>query len=290
MPTLKRIKEDLEFNQTLIELVEVLKSISSSQFQAMKGKKERFKVFIQSFEGFFRMIDLSEPRHPFATVGSDTIGIIMITSDEGFMGGLNTQVINSALEYRKKNPAELIVIGEKGAAYLENIGEKFSSFPGIKEENKYQLVIKLRDYVIKQKMAGRVGRVILSYLEPVSFTYQRVKIMNIFPCVEIFKKKKEETMREGKKIIIESSLNQIIEYLVATWITHVFFEIFEDSKISEFAARTISLEEKYQQLMRKEKILRHKYFYDFHRLIDRSMSNTFAAALLGRKRGMNNNG
>lgn len=274
----------MEFNRTLISLVDVLKGIASSQFQMMKTRKERFKIFLDSFEDFFRIVDLSKPSHPLATIGTDRIGIVMITSDEGFMGGLNTQVINAALDCRKDNPAELIILGQKGAYYLDGMGEKFISFPGISEENKYPLLIKVRDYIIKQKTEGKIGRVVLSYPEPVTFTFQRVKVINILPSAELFEKRKEEEMYKIKKLLIESSLNKIIEYLVITWITHRLYEVFEDSRISEFAARTISLEEKYQQLSQRGKLLKYRYFYDFHRLIDRSMGNIFTAALLRRKK------
>lgn len=283
MPTLKHIKEDLEFNQSLVNLVDVLKGIASSQFQAMKGRKERFKTFIDSFEEFFRLIDLSGPLHPFAAVGSGKLGIIIITSNEGFMGGLNTQVIKEALDYRKDKPAELIILGQKGADYLEGMNEKFTSFPGIDETNKYQLLLKLRDYIIRQRLKEEIGKVVLCYPEPVSFTYQSVRTINILPCTELFEKRKEEEMYKTKKLIIESSLDRIIEYLVTTWITHRLHEVFEDSRISEFAARAVSLEEKCQVLAQRNKVLKYRYFYNFHRLVDRSMGTTISASLLSRR-------
>ena len=282
MPILKKIKEDVEFNQQLTNLVDILRGIAASQFRKAKERKEYFKTFLDSFESFFRIVDLSKPMHPFVTRGSEKMGIIMITSDQGFMGGLNTQVINTALGRRKDNPAELIILGRRGASFLKGMGEKFTFFPGIDEENKYQLLMELRDYVIRQKLEGNVGRVILSYPEPVSFTYQKVKLINILPCTELFEKKQEFISQAGK-VLIESPLGKIIEYLVTMWITHKFYEIFENSKLSEFAARTINLEKSYQQLSQKNKLLRYKYFYNFHRLIDRNMRDIFASALLRKK-------
>ncbi|MEA3305301.1 MAG: F0F1 ATP synthase subunit gamma [Candidatus Omnitrophota bacterium] len=282
MPILKKIKEDVEFNQQLTNLVDILRGIAASQFRKAKEQKEYFKTFLDSFESFFRIVDLSKPTHPFVTGGPQKMGIIMITSDQGFMGGLNTQVINTALDRRKDNPAELIILGRRGASFLKGMGEEFTFFPGIDEENKYQLLMELRDYVIRQKLEGNVGRVILSYPEPLSFTYQEVKLINILPCTELFEKK-QEFVSQAEKVLIESPLGKIIEYLVTMWITHKFYEIFENSKLSEFAARTINLEKSYQQLSQKNKLLRYKYFYNFHRLIDRNMRDIFASAILSKK-------
>jgi len=283
MAVLEKIKKDLEFNRELVDLIDVLKGIASSQFQMIKKRRERFRLFIDSFDGFFRIVDLSRPHHAFTTAGAGKMGIIMITSDEGFMGGLNAQVINSALNYRKNNSAELIILGQKGAFYLKELGEKFTSFPGIGGEIDYQMVLKLRDYIISRKLNGEIGKTVLFYPQLLSFAYREIKMANIFPCTELFERRKD-VIDGNKKVILESSLDKIIEYLVNTWITHRLYEIFEDSKLSEFTARIVSLEEKHQQLFKRSKTLKTRYFYALHRLIDRNIEEVFAAALLKRNK------
>ena len=79
------------------------------------------------------MIDFSSVEHPFAK-GEGRLGIIMITSDEGVRGGLNTRVINTALSYPGAADAQLILIGERGAGYLKDIGRDFTKFPGVTTE------------------------------------------------------------------------------------------------------------------------------------------------------------
>jgi len=82
---------------------------------------------------------------------------------------------------------------------------------------------------------------------------------------------------------LESKLEGIIEHLVAEWITHKLYEIFEDSKLSEFAARTIHLEQSYQELSRLKNNLQYQYLKEKHSFIDRGMRGAFASQLL-RKR------
>jgi len=283
MPILKRIKEDLEFSQELADLLDVLRGIASFQFRKTKESRQHFKTFLDCFESFFRIIDLTKAEHPLVSIGSDRMGIVMITSNEGFMGGLNAQVINTALEEKKDNPAELIVVGERGASYIKGLGEKFTFFQGINNENKYQILIELRDYIIQQKLKGKIGKVVLSYPEPVSFTQQRVKLINLLPYPELFKGR-EPTISETEKVIIESSLDGIVKYLVTTWITHKLYEIFEDSRLSEFAARTINLERSHQKLSQRNKLLRYQYFDTLHKLIDRNMRDIFTSSLLRKQK------
>src|SRR5207249_1255731 len=49
----------------------------------------------------------------------------------GFLGGLNSAVIQRALAAREGQPAELMVLGGRGRNYFTDIGQPFTQFPGI---------------------------------------------------------------------------------------------------------------------------------------------------------------
>jgi len=131
MKTVKQLKEELEMNGDLTNLMDVLKGIAATEFWILQKKKKRFAEFIKAFEGFFRFLDLVNVQHPFVQEQGD-LAIIMITSDEGFMGGLNARVMNAALSYPGADNAELMIIGDQGANYLASRGRKFIRFPGFK--------------------------------------------------------------------------------------------------------------------------------------------------------------
>lgn len=283
MATLSALQKELEFNTDLVALLNVMKGIAASRFQALQKRKERFKKFSDSFRGFFELIDFSVVEHPLGRAAAKRAGLIMVTSDEGFMGGLNTHVINAALAERKKE-TELITLGERGAAYLKGMGEKFVPFPGVTEENKYELALKLKDYIMKKSKEESIGKVTLFYPMPVSFTFQKVEMVKILPATELFERQKtEDRGQRTEKVIIESSPNDIIEHLVGEWITQKLYEVFEDSKLSEFAARTVNLEQSHQNLSQAREAIRYKYFRAKHSFIDRGMRETFASQLLRKK-------
>ena len=289
MATLSTLQKELEFNTDLVALLNVMKGIAASRFQALQKRKERFKKFVNSFQGFFELIDFSAVEHPFGRAVAKRAGVIMVTSDEGFMGRLNSHVINAALAERK-NETELITLGERGSAYLKGMGEKFVPFPGVTEENKYELALKLKEYIMKQSKEGKLDKVTLFYPMPVSFTFQKVEMIKVLPATELFEGQKvadslnaERHALYAEKVIIESSIEAIIEHLVGEWITQKLYEVFEDSKLSEFAARTVNLEQSHQNLSQAREALRYKYFRAKHSFVDRGMRETFASQLLRKK-------
>ena len=282
METVQKIKEELKVNTELTNLLDVLKEMASSEFRILEKKKRRFAVFLEAFEGFFQMIDFNFVDHPFAQNKTGRLGIIMVTSDEGFMGGLNMRVMNMALTYPGAEAAELITIGERGAAYLRGLGRNFIQFPGIAKEERYEAALQIKDFIMKEGLAGKFSRLVLIYPKPVTFTVQQVEVLTILPCSE-FLKKHEKSLERGEEVIIESPVNRIIEYLLETWITEKLFEVFEDSKLSEFSARTVHLDESHQVLLQRGRSIEFRYFRSHHELIDKGTRETFSAQLIRKK-------
>lgn len=281
MQSLQKLKKDLVLNRELTQLLDLLKGIAASRFRALEQEKERFARFMEAFEGFFQMIDFSLVEHPFAQDKTGKLAIIMITSDEGFMGGLNTRVINTALGCSDAQKAQLIIIGERGAGYLRGLGRDFIGFPGISSEERYEAAVKLKDFIMKEALAGKFSRLILIYPKSISFTIQRIEALTILPCSELFEERRELA---AENIIIESSLGGIIEYLLGAWITQKLLEVIEDSKLSEFSARTVHLEESHQVLLQRQKIIESRYFRSHHELVDKGMREIFSAQLICRRK------
>ena len=280
MQSAQKLKKELLFNTELTQLLDVLKGIAASQFRQLEKRKERFARFMDAFEGFFQMIDFSDLNHPFAQA-QGKLGIIIVTSDEGFMGGLNTKVVNAALAYPEAEQAAFIAIGERGAGYLKGMGRSCVEFPGIPAEGCYDVALQLKDFIMSEALKGTFVRLVLFYPRPFSFTLQKVDSVTILPCNELFAKRERIVLKE--ELILDSSLNRIIEYLLGAWITEKLLEVFEDSKLSEFSARTVHLEESHQVLQQRDKTIKFQYFRSHHELVDRSMRETFSAQLIRKK-------
>jgi F-type H+-transporting ATPase subunit gamma len=281
MQSIQKLKEDLESNVELTGLIDVLKAIAMAKFRALEREKERFTKFLNTFENFFGMINMESSRHPFIK-GGGRLAIVIVTSDEGFMGGLNTRVINSALNYPEAKQAELIVIGEWGARYLQGLGFKMQKFPGITREKRYEDALKIRDYLFKECKSGKFGRLILVYPKPISFTVQTPDIVTILPCRDMYNTPKTKPAQD--EIIQEGTTDQIIEYLMEAWMLQKLIEIFEDSNLSEFSARAVHLEQSHHLLTQKSKEIRLQYFRSHHELVDKGIREAYSSRVTRRKK------
>ncbi len=111
-----KIKSDLDDITELVEIIQVLKDVADTKFHDLANRKDRFARFGESFVEYFRMISLSEVRHPLVSNDVKKVGIVSITSEAGFMGDLNAKVIRATLQEQENHPeSTLIAVGKKGA-------------------------------------------------------------------------------------------------------------------------------------------------------------------------------
>jgi ATP synthase F1 gamma subunit len=281
MKTIQHLKEELALNGDLTELMDVLKGIAVSEYWALSKKMGRFEKFMKEFEGFFGMLDFSTTEHIFAKE-QGALGIIMVTSNEGFMGGLNSRVINTALACEGADEAELMILGEQGAVYLESHGRKYVSFPGVGTGECYEAALNLKNYIMEKGRTGRFGRLVLYYPKSLSFMVQKVEELKLLPCTKLFEEK-PDAVKLTVRPLVESAMDNIVEYLVETWLVQKLFEALEDSKLAEFSARTVHLEESYQILLEQGKGIKYEYFRGRHELVDAGMRDIFSAQIVRKK-------
>ncbi len=290
MALLSQLRRELRFNAEFLQLIQTLKNIAASQYHTMEREKERFAQFMEEFAGFFRVVDMVGVDNPLVSGGTDVLGIVLVTSDSGFMGGLNAGVIGAGFEAQGALPDDrvrLVAIGEKGAAKLSERNRTFHYFPGINQDTRYEQAVEIRDYLVKEVTERRMGRVTLVYPRPISFTQQTIETISLLPCGDLFDRAGtvegaaapvgKGLIAEARKVVVESTFKDMVGYLSAVWVASKLYEVFEDSKLAEFAARAMHLEESAQKLEKDHKRLKHQCFRAAHELVDKSMRESFSS-------------
>ncbi|MFH1752906.1 MAG: FoF1 ATP synthase subunit gamma [Candidatus Omnitrophota bacterium] len=269
MKTLVGVKKDMEFNKGLSQLIETLKSIAIAHYYAMEKRLHVFEQFIPTVESFFAAVGVGASNHPFVTPKKNAQAIVAITTDAGFLGGLNMKVVGAALEEARKMPATIIVVGERGKAYVRGTGFPIVGFPGIQDEERRAQAWQLRDYIIEKVLAGEFHTVKVVYPRAVTFGVQRIKMVSFLPFDT--GNIKNSGAEAAPDMILESRPSDIIEYLVYLWMGEMLYDIFGLSRLAEFSARYVHLDESGEKLKDEEKKVKLEYFRVRHELADRAL-------------------
>lgn len=338
-----RTKRELQTTQELTELMELMKQVAAAQLHTLEaeggagrggapgawrrltvdwgaarpapgggptsewpGRSPLRSALSLTFvmEEFFRLIPPSQCAHPFLDPPADPLGIVIVTSDEGFVGGLNTAVMQAALESPGVKDAELIVVGARGRLHLEDLRRRHTAVSDLAAQGGAE---RLRDYLVEQYVTRRLGHVVIFYTAFHSFARQEVASTQLLPYVRPSSpatlspgesgaaapspspaprgqgqgaKGKRGGSKEELHTILEPSGPMVIEYLGTLWLGRKISEIFRQARQSELAARIVRLEANGQELLARQRQLKLQYFKAKHEVVDGSLRETYAGLLL----------
>jgi len=279
MKLLSQIKNDMEFNRNLYNLIEVLKEISLSQYHVLEKRVKSFTKVFDVLGSLLAMISIENSKHPLLYGGNRQSGVIAVTSDTGLMGGLNLEVMSLAFQEVEKNKAKLIIIGEKGGIYANESGIPFVAFAGIRDEDRLAQAFELRDYIMNEEVSLRLGALKIIYPFPISIMAQKVQTLQLLPFAQSSPDVPGSEKDIPGELILESSVEDIAGYLFFLLLGNKFYEIFGLSRLAELSARFVHLEDSKTKIEQLNKQLRLQYYRQRHELIDRNIRELFAARM-----------
>lgn len=275
-----KIKGDLDDIIELVQIIQVLKDVADNKFHMLATRKDRFARFGESFVEFFRMISLSKVRHPLVSNDNPNVGIVMITSEAGFMGDLNNRIIRGALAEKSKYPqSRMIAVGKKGAQKVAGQVKDMKVFENIEETGLYNVAINVKDYLIEEVMEDRLGRVNAIYPWSKNFMVQKPRVVKLLPCDELLTKQ-QDFVDSIEHVLEESDPIDIIGYLADMWLVCRLYEILHDTTISEAAAQSQQLEASLQKMQKQKKGIQMAFGKAKKSDIDKSMREVFTSRMM----------
>ena len=271
------------FNVDLTRLVDAMKGVAAAQYFTMEHRRSNLEKTGKAIEELSEIYDFRRSRHPFIRLANKKRYIILVTTDSGFLGGLNMKVISAGLRLEAPG-ARFLVLGERGVNSIREFGKQVDAMPGINpDDSRFELQEDLIAQIVKAVAKEGFGQVILVSPRALSFTVQRIESWNLIPCPLFFKNKPDtiptQKMQEHS-VILESSEGGLIEKLTVLWLRKRLSEIFEDAKLAEFGARTMHLEESFQTLTKIDKQLKLQFFKARREKIDQSLRESFTSQLM----------
>lgn len=279
-----KLKNRLKSEMQIMKTLAVLKQIAFSEFHFLDKQRKELSKYLKALETFFYFYSRwGFKESVFVSAPSKVSGILVVTSDEGFLGSLNAALIEKTIElYRGSEEAEVVVLGRRGAKKLADAGVPIREFPGLSFPLEYSAVLPVKAHLVGQFLKGQMGNLRVVYTRCHSFSRQTVEVEQLLPF-DLLRLDAEaagaaqEQEKAGGYIILEPAARPIIDYTIALWFGRRLYEVFWQSKLSELASRTIELTERHDMLSRRSVKTRLRYFRACHEVIDSGIREVFAS-------------
>lgn len=193
---------------------------------------------------------------------SDTAAALVITTDKGLCGSLNTNIFKVVMQFtmndeRKTNNPVFYTIGKKGRNFIAKMGKDLIADFENSDLVTFRTASQIGKLVSKSFIAGEIGSFSVIYPNFVSALRQEPVVMPLLPInLESLKdfydmtlqekdtsNKKQETNEDGTEdFLFEPNLSELLDFIVTHYVQVKIYQALLETKASEHSARMIAMQ------------------------------------------------
>ncbi len=264
MANLKQLKIKRQSVDKTRKVTKAMEAVSAVKMRKSQESALSSRAFAQVALRILNAIskDVEQVKHPLVSASQEAkTGLLLVSSDKGLAGSLNSAVLKKAQEFLAENGSDIkaIAIGRRAFEFLKSRGVEVLYF---RENNKDDVsledTLSISSELMKARFEKEISNWSVAYMNFVSTFEQKPVLRKILPLSEaeleslvedIAPKKgkyseleiKEETLQANKSYLIEANegalLDELIPELLNVFVHHVLLE----SKASEHSARMVAM-------------------------------------------------
>jgi F-type H+-transporting ATPase subunit gamma len=245
----KEIRGKIKSVENTKKITKAMEMVAASKMRKAQDRMRSARPYSDKIRNIASNLAEANPEytHPFLLRqdASKTVGIIVVTTDKGLCGGMNTnalRVLTAKLRELegKGNKIEAVAIGNKGFGFLNRVGAKVVSH-----------AIQIGDTPHLEKLIGPVKVLLDAYqegrLDAVYIVYTKfINTMKQEPMLEQLLPLSSESMTADKHgmdwdYIYEPDAQTVIDELLVRYVEALIYQAVAENLASEQSARMVAM-------------------------------------------------
>lgn len=229
------------------KITRAMEMVAASKMRKTQDRMQATRPYSRKIAQIIKHLATANPeyRHPYTLVRPvKRIGIIMVSSDRGLCGGLNSNLFRQAIRRMREwteggIPVALSIIGQKGASFFGSIGaDVVGQATRLGDKPHLEDIIGVIKVMLDEYADGKIDEVHLLYNEFVNTMTQKPKLMKLLPVSP------EEIEDESKgqwDYIYEPDAKEVLDQLLARYVESLVFQGLVENSACEQAARMVAM-------------------------------------------------
>jgi F-type H+-transporting ATPase subunit gamma len=242
MPSLRDIRRRIRSVKNTAQITKAMEMVAASRMRRAQQRVIAARPYAEAMRSLISELAAvpgGEVVHPLLVQRPiDTVGVVMMTSDRGLAGALNTNVIRRAsqLILEQQHEIELITVGRKGQDFMARRGHKLlGTFTHLGDQPGYMDVVGIARVVMDSYMQGVMDEAWLVYPQFVSTLVQRPTVVKLLPITS------SERVTRPIDYIYEPDPAEILNQLLPRYVEVSIYQAVLETIASEHSARMIAM-------------------------------------------------
>ena len=251
MPGSKEIRTKIKSVQNTRKITKAMEMVAASKMRKAQERMRHARPYgdkIRTIAAHLAHAN-TEYRHPFLVrrEGVNGVGMIVVTSDKGLCGGLNTNVLRLALNKLRewqgeKRPAQLTAIGNKGFGFMQRFGGNIvSHLVGVGDTPHMERLVGPMKVQIDAFSEGRIGALYIVYTRFVNTMKQEPVVEQLLPLPVDRLREDKAAKRANWDYLYEPEARVVLEQLLTRYVEQIIYQAVAENIASEQSARMVAM-------------------------------------------------
>ncbi len=256
MATGKEIRGKIKNFESTKKITKAMEMISVSKMRKAQERMRAARPYAERVRNIAANMGEANPEYVHAFMkpnDAKVAGMIVVTTDKGLCGGLNTNVLRSVTnKLRDLQQAgmavQTVAIGNKGFGFLNRIGAKVvSHVTQLGDKPHLERLIGPVKVLLDAYAKGEISAVYLSYTRFVNTMKQEVVMQQLLPLsaarmqAETHEAEVAAGAKHGWDYIYEPDAQSVIDDLLVRYVEALVYQSVAENMASEHAARMVAM-------------------------------------------------
>jgi F-type H+-transporting ATPase subunit gamma len=247
MPGSKEIRNKIKSVQNTRKITKAMEMVAASKMRRAQERMRTSRPYGEKIRNVAAHISKANPeyRHPFLIErdSGKRIGLIVITTDKGLCGGLNTNALRLALNRFKEwesqgEEIEVCAMGNKGLGFMQRLGARVvSHVTGLGDKPHMEKLIGAVKVMLDGYTEDRFDRLMIVYTKFINTMKQEPVVEQLLPLAGDALGAPEGSW----DYIYEPDAKAVLDQVLTRYVEALIYQAVAENMASEQSARMVAM-------------------------------------------------
>ncbi len=249
----KEIRGKIKSVENTKKITKAMEMVAASKMRKAQDRMRAARPYAEKIRSLAANLSKATPeyKHPFLiqNTGVKSVGFVVVTTDKGLCGGMNTNVLRAVTLKLKELEAqglkaEAVAIGNKGLGFLNRIGAKVVSHATqLGDKPHLEKLIGPVKVLFDAYAEGKLSAVYLCYTSFINTMKQEPQVQQLLPlsAQSLDVPTPEGAGKHGWDYLYEPNPETVIDELLLRYTEALVYQAVAENMASEQSARMVAM-------------------------------------------------
>lgn len=243
----KEIRTKINSIKSTQKITRAMEMVAASKMRKAQDRMERSRPYAEKVRAIIGHLASAHPEYKHIYMLErevKRVGMIIVSSDRGLCGGLNTNLFKTSLstmrEWEKQGiELDLCTVGSKGTQFFKRVGARIVAQPTHLGDNpSIDSLIGAVKVMLDAYEEGQIDRLYVIYNRFINTMTQRPEVEQLLP---ISAKEQDSRLQHHWDYIYEPSSEEVLEILLTRYVESLVYQGVVENIACEQAARMVAM-------------------------------------------------